>query len=269
MGTSQSKPPLKGGKPLVPSWGEQDPAAPDGAPPAAESAPTDVAPAPNPADTLPPRALTGMRRALRAYYGSGDPATGRRAVGRFARTAGAGGAARYARASRSGGAAFAGMMRAAAGLEPSPGALDVRTLAGRPLEDAISAIVDAFCPSGILDEEAIRLAMGEALFEVLGDDGVFRPEAMDDRSLLVAARCFVAEVVFASMMAESGQSADQVPPAQAIARENGLRDLIREVADHVGTPLLQEAGALLTPQTMQAVVQRITDTVLTELREWE
>lgn len=270
MGTSQSKPPVGGGKPLVPSWGDQDPP-----PPSDPEAPNEGVPSPNvpPAapspDRLPPRPLAGMRRALRNYYGSGNRADARRAAARFAQGVGSGGARRYARATRSGGAAIAAMARAGSGLEPLPGALDLRGLAGRPIEDAIAEIVDAFCPSGILDEEAARLAVGEALFEAFGGAELFRPEAINDVALLVATRCFVAELVFASIAAEAGKAADGVPPAVAVARENGLRDLVREVTDLVGTPILQNAGALLTPQAVEGVVAQVTDAVLAEMREWE
>jgi len=270
VGTSQSKPSLGGGKPLVPSWGDRDPAPPpdpqapeDGAPPA------DGQPNPPPPEPLPPRPLAGTRRALRDYYGSGNPGDARRAAGRFARGVGAGGARRYARATRTGGAALAALARAASGLDPVPGALDLRVLTGRPVEEAIAEIVDAFCPPGILDEEAARLAVGEALFEALGDVDIFTPDAVNDLTLLIATRCFVAELVFASIAAEAGKAADGVSPTVAVARENGLRDLIREVTDLVGTPILQNAGALLTPQAVEGVVAQVTNAVLAEMREWE
>lgn len=272
MGTSQSKPSLSGGKPLVPSWADQDPSPPENPDnptgPEDQSAP-EPAPAPRPERTLPPRPLAGVRRALRDYYQSGDASAARRAGGRFARSIGGGGAARYQRAARTGGAAFAALARAANGLEPSPGTLDLRSLAGRPIDEAIGEIVDAFCPTGILDEEATRIAIGEALFEAIGDSDVFAPEAVNDVALLIATRCFVAEIVFASLAAEAGKSADAVSPAVAVARENGLRDLIREVTDVVGTPLLQSAGATLTPQAFEGLVSQVTDAVLAEMREWE
>lgn len=275
MGTSQSKPSLGGGKPLVPSWGDQDPA-----PPEDPEAPTDAQgeldapsadgkPRPEPKQTLPARPLASTRRALRDYYGSGDVRDARRAGGRFARSVGGGGAARYARAARTGGAALAALARAANGLEPTPGALDLRGLAGRPVDEAISEIVDAFCPTGILDEEATRIAIGEALFEAVGDADIFTPDAIGDVALLIATRCFVAELVFASLAAEAGTSADATSPAIAVARENGLRDLIREVTDLVGTPILQNAGAMLTPQAVEGVVAQVTNAVLAEMREWE
>ena len=282
MGTSQSKPPPGGGKPLVPSWGAQDPEPP------ADAEPTDRGPEEDPADAtpgepvppnnppaptttvkLPPRPLAGTRRALRDYYETGDPGAARRAGGRYARSVGSGGAARHARAARTGGAALAALARAANGLGPAPGTLDLRTLAGKPLEEAIADIVNAFCPPGILDEEAARLAVGEALFEVFGDAEFFDPGTVNDLGLFVAVRCFVAELVFASLTAEAGSAADRVPPAVAVARENGLRDLVREATDHIATPILQNAGAMLTPEAVESVVIAVTDAVIAEMKEWE
>lgn len=269
MGTSQSKPSLGGGKPLVPSWGDQDPAPPPDPQAPDDGAPPDAPPNAPPPQSLPPRPLAGTRRALRDYYGSGNLGDARRAAGRFARSVGAGGARRYARATRTGGAALAALARAASGLEPVPGALDLRDLTGRAVDEAIAGIVDAFCPPGILDEEATRLAIGEALFEALGDADIFTPDAVNDLTLLIATRCFVAELVFASIATEAGKAADGVSPTVAVARENGLRDLIREVTDLVGTPILQNAGPLLTPQAVEGVVAQVTNAVLAEMREWE
>lgn len=279
MGTSQSKPSPGGGKPLVPSWGAQDPAPPADAVPAEEtpadspasgepvspSAPPPLAPTPK----MPPRPLAGTRRALRDYYETGDRGAARRAGGRYARSVGSGGAARHARSARTGGGAIAALARAANGLDPTPGTLDLRTLAGRPLEDAIADIVDAFCPPGILDEEAARLAVGEALFEVFGDAEFFDPATVNDVGLFIAVRCFVAELVFASLTADGGSAADRVPPAVAVARENGLRDLVREVTDHVATPILQNVGAMLAPKAVENVVIAVTDAVIAEMKEWE
>jgi hypothetical protein len=247
-----------------------DPVEGDGAPDAPnEEEPTQPQPATIATPKLPARPLGGTRRALRDYYESGSKSDGRKAAGRFARSAGGGGAARYARAAQNGGAAFAGLSRAANGFDPVPGALDLRGLSGRPIDEAIAGIVNAFCPSGILDEEATRIAMGQALFEVFGDADFFTPEAIDDAALLVAVRCYVTELVFASLVAEAGKAADSVPPAQAVSRENGLRDLVREVADHVGTPLLQNTGAMLSPQAVENVVISVTSSVIAEMEGWE
>lgn len=280
MGTSQSKPSAPGNSPLVPSWGDKDPvpqpdpnatpATPGQNDPAA-LAPTDpTAPPAAPPPALPARHNSAFRRAYRDFMHSGDRADGRRALGHFARGAGGGrgGTGRYSRASRSAGSAFAGMARAAQGQDPVNGAFDLRSLAGRPVGDAIATIVDTFCPPGILSEDTARAAMAEGLAEVLDGVDLFDPTALNDYSILLAARVFVAELVFATMAAEQGQSADSVPVTQAVAREEALRALVREVTDVVGTPILQQVGASLDPVRMNEVVRTVIGSVTAEMAKW-
>jgi hypothetical protein len=201
--------------------------------------------------------------------GSGDVGRGRTAIGRYARAVGgAGASARHARAARTGGAAIGGFASAARGQQAAADGFDLGQLAGLPMEQAIDAIVDRFCPPGILDEELVRAAITEALVESLDGADVFDPAAIDDRTVAVATVCFVAELVFASVMAEQGRSADQVDPATAVRRENSLRELIREVADHVATPIIQRHGGALAPAQIESVVVEITSTVYGELATW-
>lgn len=289
MGTSQSKPPAPGRSPLVPAHGDQDPAPPNDPNPgpipdpnlppdpgaqepppgnAPDDAPQNAPPAPPPA--LPARHNAAFRRALRDFMRTGSGADGRRALGHYARGAGGGssGGAKFSRASRSAGSAFAGMARASQGQGPVDGSLDLRTLAGRSVADAISAIVDAFCPPGILSEDVARSAMAEGLAEGMEGVDLFDPAALNEYSILLAARVFVAELVFATMAAEQGQSADEVPASQAVAREEILRSLVREVTDVVGTPILQQVGASLDPTQMDSVVKRVITAVNAEMAKW-
>jgi hypothetical protein len=285
MGTSQSKPPIRGGSPLVPTWADQDPTppstpedqsaepdpSPDAVPDKEESEPLPKSAAPQaPAPTIPARHTAAFRTSLRDYMHSGDRVAGQRALGHFARGAGGarGGTGRYARASRSAGGVLAGMARASQGQAPAEGALDLRVLAGRPVSDAIDAIVDAFCPSGILDEDIARAAIAEGLAEALDGVDIFDPNALDDYSILLTARVFVAELVFATLAAEQGQSADSVSASQAVAREEGLRSLVREVTDLVGTPLLQKSGVSMESATMDRVVKAVIAAVNQEMAKW-
>ena len=156
------------------------------------------------------------------------------------------GTARVARAARTGGAALAGVARAGAGLPPVAGALDVRTLAGLTVNLAIDRIVDAFCPPGILDEDVARLAVGEALATALSGIDTFDPSALDANSVRVATLAFVGELVFVQIAGDGGKSLAAAPsPTAAAVREAALRSLVHEVADLVGTPILEAAGNLL------------------------
>lgn len=272
MGTSQSKPSAKGGSPLVPSWANQDPS-PGGPGPGEPPADEPALAADNPApDVFEPRRLSGMRRALKRYMSSGDAADARRALGHFSRgTAGGGapGAQRLSRAARIGGGAIAAFSGAASGQTTASNGFDLSKLAGLPVAQAVNAIVDTFCPPGIVDEDNIRAAVGEALIEALEGLDQFDPAAINDHTVVIATRAFVAELVFGAVIAEQGQSAENVTPHQAIARENDLRSMVKEVTDVIATPIIQAAGAALTQDRVAQLVIQIAAIVYEEMSGWE
>lgn len=212
-----------------------------------------------------------MRRALKQFYKTGDTGYARRALGHFARGSMAGGAGatqRLARAARVGGAAFGALSNAAFGQPVVLGGFNLASLSGRAIPDAIAAIVDEFCPPGILDEDGIRAAMAEALADALSSLDKFDPANIDPHAVLVATRCFVAELVLAAVLAEQGQSAADATPQQIVARENDIRDIVREITDVQATPILQQQGAALTPAQIEILVGRIATAVYEEIASW-
>jgi hypothetical protein len=267
MGTSRSKPDSPPKRPFIPPWADQDPA-----PPAPEANPPPGQPQPEPADIAPRGRYSGFRTALGRFASSGDRSAARTALGHWARTSTGGsrtGAARVARAARTGGAALAGVARAAAGLAPVAGALDVRTLAGLSIDVAIDRIIDAFCPSGILDEDIARLAIGEALATALSGIDTFDPAALDANSVRVATLTFVGELVFVQIAGDGGKSLAAAPsPTAAAQREADLRSLVREVSDVIGTPILEAEGNVLTPAAMTTLVSRLVQAVEAEISTW-
>jgi hypothetical protein len=288
MGTSKSKPDAPSQRPFVPPWADQDPAPPPPAPdanpdpaqpppdgqaqPPAPAAPQQAQPQPQPADLAPRARYSGFRTSLGRFASSGDRGEARTALGHWARTSTGGsraGTARVARAARTGGAALAGVARAGAGLAPVAGALDVRTLSGLSINVAIDRIVDAFCPPGILDEDVARLAIGEALATALSGVDTFDPAALDANSVRIATLTFVGELVFVQVAGDGGKSLAAAPsPVAAAQREADLRSLIREVTDVIGTPILQAAGSVLTPDGMTNLVSRLVQAVEAEMSAW-
>jgi hypothetical protein len=138
-----------------------------------------------------------------------------------------------------------------------------------PADTAISRIVDTFCPPGILDEDTVRAALGEALAEAVGEGESFDPSALDANAVRIAMLRFVAELVFVSVMMDSGDALAAASPAVAIQRENDLRNLIREVADVVGAPLLKAAGVTITTSSVRDLVARLVFAVQREMASWE
>lgn len=280
MGTSSSKRDAPPAAPLVPPWADQDPVPPpvldpETPPPLpADALPNHPVAAPElpPAEVAPPRRYAAFRSALRRFAAGGDAGEARAALGHWARTSAGGsraGTARVARAARTGGAALAGFARAGAGQPPVPGALDVRSLAGLPIEAAIERIVDAFCPSGILDEDTARIAIGEALATALAGVDTFDPNAADAHAVGVATLTFAAELVFMQVAGDGGRALAAAPsPVDAAQREADLRSLVHEVTDLLGTPILAAAGAVLTPEGMASLVSRLVEVVESEMETW-
>lgn len=273
MGTSQSKrdaPPLS---PLIPPWADQDPAPPEpNVEPDLVPHPLSIQPLVPPTDLAPPRRYATFRSALGQFMASGDQNSARTALGRWSRIATGGsraGASRISRATRTGGAAIAGLARAGAGLQPADGALNVRSLMGFGVDQAIDRIVDAFCPPGILDEDVARLAMGEALATALSGTDTFNPDAINANVIRVATLTFAAELVFVQVVGDAGRALAAAPtPAIAAQRELDLRSLIREVTDLVGTPLLSRIGDILTPTDMTSLISRLVEAVEAEVSMW-
>lgn len=269
MGTSQSKPSSKPGSPLVPSWAAEDPP-PTGGSTQPQALPNQNPPA-QPQETIPPRRHAAFRRALKQFMRSGDRDDARRALGHYSRGSigsGSSGSQRIARASSVGGGVISALSNAVSGNTTAPNGFNLANLAGRPINEAVREIVDAFCPPGIIDEDLLRAAIGEALVEALDGLDKFDLTALDDYAVIVATRSFISEIVFSQISADQGQSADSVSPQQAVTRENELRDLIREVTDTKATPILQRAGSSLSPTQVDGLIRSIVDTVWGEMSQW-
>lgn len=271
MGTSASKNDPPSGTPLIPPWA-QDPTD-TGDQNADTNGNGDGKPAVPPPNVplAPPRRFNAFRRDLRQYVITGDQAHAKAALGHWVNTSRGGasaGAQRMSRAARSGGGAIAAFARGVSGESAAAGQLDVRSLAGLPSEIAIDRIVDEFCPPGILDEEALRAAIGEALASALEGVDTFDLAALDQNAVRIAILRFVAELVFVSVVMDSGETLSAVSPTVAIQRENSLRSLIREVTDVVGTPLLNWAGAVLNAASVDQLVSRLVAEVHAEMAKW-
>lgn len=212
MGTSRSHPGPTGRTPLVPSWANEA---------AGDSGPT-------PPQTE--RRFTGFRTALGKFVGSGDRQALHSALRSYART-GSGGsrtaARRIAPASRAAGALF-GAIGAAQG-QPQPAVvLDVGALAGRPVDEAIEAILDALCPpGGPSDAEIVRAAMNEALAQMLAGQVAFDPAAITREDALVLMERYLTETLFCRIAIDGGKAFDRTAdPVVQVQAEVELRSFI-------------------------------------------
>jgi hypothetical protein len=164
---------------------------------------------------------------------------------------------------------LSGLARAGAGQPPVADSLDIRTLAGLPIDVTIERIVDAFCPPGILDEDVARLAIGEALALALSGADTFEPNAIDENVVRVATLTFVGELVFVQVAGDAGRAlAAARNPTEAVQREADLRSLIREVTDYVGLPILAARGDLLAQTDISSLISRLVQAVEAEMATW-
>jgi hypothetical protein len=141
-------------------------------------------------------------------------------------------------------------------------------MAGQPVEIAIDAILDAFMPSGILDEVAARLAMEQALAQALGTADIFDPAAMDENAVRVATLAFVAELVFMQVVGDAGPSLSLAWPVEAVRREAAIRSLVREVVNLIGGSVLAAAAAALSGQRMSALISQAVRETLEAIATW-
>jgi cell fate (sporulation/competence/biofilm development) regulator YlbF (YheA/YmcA/DUF963 family) len=74
--------------------------------------------------------------------------------------------------------------------------------------------------------------------------------------------------VFNTILAEQGQAAENVPPLQAVARENELREFIGEVTDVIATPIIQAAGTALHQNQVSGLIKEIVTRIFEEMSVW-
>jgi len=253
VGTSASSSGSPGGTPLVPPWADIDNQGPG--------------PVPD------PQRFRGFRTTLGRFVSGGDPHVGRSALGKFV-TSGLGGAAtgtrRFAPAISAGGN-LAGLIAdlAQGGTGEKIVGFDVSALAGHPTDTVIERIVNALCPPGTTDDEAIRAALDEALSAVLSDQPEFDPDNISVEMLEDLLIKYTEEEVYLKVVAESGDAFDKATdPVVLISREMELRELIRVVVDKEGRPELSASLKNFKQVTFQKIVRTLFSVVLRTFEDY-
>lgn len=282
MGTSTAYGGPRGGTPLVPSWlGGGDggdvppnPASPgDGQPPAdgaASLAPPNRPPIPKTAD---PQRFLGARNSFTRFAGSGgsDRASLGRAVSTYVSTSAGGSrqAAQRMGASRGAGARLLGFLAdvQARGVREALRALDLESLAGRPIAEIFVGLADYICPgAGTVDEGIAREAYIETIVELasegLTDLTTFTPDQMQTVFELYATHAIEARICN-----DIGTKAVTMPTdAQAAHRvEQQLRDFIRGGVSDALTRARSETPNL-TPERIQVFVDAVYESAFAILQ---
>lgn len=285
MGTSTAYGGPGGGTPLVPSWlggadGEGAPSspapnapgpdgqpAPDGSTP---HVPPNRPPIPSPAD---PQRFAGARSSFTRFAGSGgsDRASLGRAVSKYVSTSAGGSrqAAQRMGASRSSGARLLRFLSdaQARGVREALRALDLESLAGRPITEIFVGLADYICPgAGTVDEGIAREAYIETIVELasegLTDLTTFTPDQMQTVFELYATHAIEARICN-----DIGTKAVTMPAdAQAAHRvEQQLRDFIRGgVADALTRARAETLN--LTQERIQGFVDHVYESAFAILQ---
>lgn len=281
MGTSSAYGGPGGGTPLVPSWlgsgdgpqaapGGTPPPVPDGAPPANEGPGAAPAPIPTP-PALPPipavapaGRFTAARNSFTRFASSGgtDRASLGRAVSHYVSSASGGSRAAAQRmgASRTAGARLLGFLSGAASNGPREAlrALNLESLAGRPIEEVFLGLVDYVCPDGgTVDEGIAREAFIETIAD-LAENGIINIDGLTADQMQTIFELYASHAIEARLCNDIGTKAITLPasPADAARVQAQLLDFVRRsVADALTAA--RAAMQALTPSRVLGFVTRV------------
>lgn len=259
MGTSNAYGGAGGGTPLIPSWLQGDdgggggtapagdgaqPASAPGAPPSAAPPSVPPAPAPRPAVPVPGNSdrFTAARTSFSRFASSGgsDRRGLGRAVSRYVSTA-VGGSRRAAQRMGSSRGAGAGLVRflndaSANGVREALRALNLESLAGRPIEEVFAGLADYICPEGgSIDEGIARDAFIETIADLAGA-GITNIDTLTPAQIQTVFELYATHAIEARLCNDIGTKVVTLPAdARAAARvEAQLRDFIqRGVSDAI------------------------------------
>ena len=275
MGTSNAYGGAGGRTPLIPSWlqgggnapaspppdGAAPPAAPPGAPPPAVPA----VPAAKP--PIPAAGASGRYTAARnnfsrfASSGGSDRRSLGRAVSNYVSKS-AGGSARAAQRMGSSRGAGAGLVRflnaaSTAGVREALRALNLESLAGRPIEEVFAGLADYICPEGgSIDEGIARDAFIETIAD-LAAAGITDLDGLTPAQIQTVFELYATHAIEARICNDIGAKVVTLPPDPRAAErvEAQLRDFIqRGVSDAVNA-----SGVNIQALSPDAVMGFVTD----------
>lgn len=274
MGTSNAYGGPGGDTPLVPTWlGSDDPAPPPPAvlanAPATDDVPTPVptppALPPIPVNAAPDR-FTIARNNLSRFAASGgnDRASLGRAVSQYVSTAAGGSrtAAQRMGASRAAGARLLNFLSNAtvSGPREALRALNLQSLAGRPIEEVFLGLMDYICEGqdgGTVDEGVAREAFIETITE-LAENGITDVDALTVDQMQTIFELYAAHAIEVRLCNDIGTKAIILPSdaADAARVQAQLLDFVRgSVADALTRAQINMQA--LTPATVLRIVTNI------------
>lgn len=292
MGTSRSS---SGPKPdcgLIPPWLDvpaQPPAQPPAAPPilapgdGGPSNPPAPQPQPPPAppqpplqpNVAPPKRFSEARRSLGDFVRDGDERSMRRGIGSYV-SKGYGGsrgaAARMGQAATTASRAFNILSSLAEGTASTEQlGFDPTTLAGRPVDDVVNALVDGICRNDTtLDDAAGRQAVNDALAEVLEANPGLDPLAMTPLAINEVYLRTVSYHVFSDLLLDIGTTMQKAADGNYVLYNDRcitIRDTIREMFREKFQGV-RDAGHRVTSATSDAIARDVIRDVMDVFEGW-
>lgn len=253
MGTSASGKGRKNQSPIVPEYADANP----------------EQPLPEPEG----QRFRGFRTEFgRAVAGSG---TGSfvSALGKYARDSTGGvsfGPRRFGPAYSAGGALI-GLLNElqAGGTGENSTGIDLSGLLGLPVGQVTEAIAQALAPPNA-DQDLIRIAMQEALADVLPDVASFDPAALQPDDLIALLVEFFSRVLFQEVTSDAGDAWNKSDdPARSVEAENELMDIIRASVDRHLSPSLAAGIGNLSRAEIEQLERKAVDDVWSEWERYE
>ncbi|MES0008054.1 hypothetical protein NKK52_31575 [Mesorhizobium sp. C277A] len=144
--------------------------------------------------------------------------------------------------------------------------IDLSSLNGRPLAEAIQAIAQALAPENA-DADLIRIAVQEALAEVLPETASFEPADLDDDALIAVLIEFFTRIIFQDIVNDAGDAWNKAPDQdRTIEAENELFDIVHAAVDRHLSPALANGIQNMTRAQVEAKERLAMDAIWAE---WE
>lgn len=288
MGTSNAYGGAGGGTPLIPSWLQDDgggaggggtPPSDGSTPAPATGAPPAVPPAPAPRPVIPAAGasdrFTGARTSFSRFASSGgsDRRGLGRAVSRYVSTS-AGGSGRAAQRMGSSRGAGAGLVRflndaSVNGVREALRALNLESLAGRPIEEVFAGLADYICPEGgSIDEGIARDAFVETIADLAGA-GITDIDALTSAQIQTVFELYATHAIEARLCNDIGTKVVTLPadPRAAARVEAQLRDFIqRGVSDAINAAGVNIQA--LSPDAVTDFVRTVYQSAFEFFRRW-
>ena len=147
--------------------------------------------------------------------------------------------------------------------------VDLSSLVGRPVGEAIERIAQALAPDNA-DSDLIRISVQEALGEVLPDLDAFDPTDLTPDDLVSLLVEFFSRFIFLDITSDAGGAWAKAPHEQrTIEAENQFFDIVRASVDNHLSPALAGDIENLTRADVEAMERRAVDDVWSEWEGYE